>query len=122
MILLVVLWTQCATNQKPKKGGETTHQTLDLVVNKDDWAVKTALMNDSIYTEIEKYLMDEKKMNLERAEDEIQSMIDNKLVDKPTLNYYDSNGELQMKVFKYTEFKRYVSIVKDSVKKQTTKN
>ena len=61
-------------------------------------------------------------MTLKQAEDEIRFMIDNKIVYRPTLEYYDSLGRIQLLTVKYSAFKRYIDIIKDSVNSQIEKD
>lgn len=88
-----------------------------LVVSKEDWLVQIALRDDSVFRDMEDFLIEEEGMTLSEAEGEIQFMIDNKLLIKPSLQLYTQEG-LKLEYFSYVEFKYYIKIVRDSVKNQ----
>ena len=119
LFLIVFSLAACKPNQNSSKASQ--YGRLDpkrLVVSKDDWSVQMALRNDSLYMDTEKYLMEDEKKSLKEAEEQIQSMIDNKLVVPPILFYYKEPGVVETKTLTYVEFKRYIEIVKDSVRNQ----
>lgn len=120
-LILLMLASLAACRPNQNSGVHDRDSFLDpkmLVVSKDDWSVQMALRNDTLYRDTEKHLIEEEKKSQREAEEWIQYMIDNKLVMPPVLFYYKEPGVVETKTLRYIEFKRYIEIVKDSVRNQ----
>jgi hypothetical protein len=122
-IALIILFS-CQGNKVPSAEiNEEQHKEIDprsLVVHHEDLSVLFALQSDSLYRVLEDSLVRFKGFTLNEAEQTIQALIDERSLMTPVISFYGDEGR-ESKELSYLSFKKYIAIVKDSVRGKKVK-
>lgn len=91
-----------------------------LNVHPEDLSVLLALQSDTLYRALEDSLIQYKGFTPKEAEMTIQALIDERSLAKPFISYFDEDGRQYMEP-PYKYFKKYMDIVKDSLRGKEVK-
>lgn len=121
LIFIAIIFISICCNRNGVKtqnfDSKFKYDPKNLLIYYDDIEIQDQLRFDTLYLEIEELLVSEDSLTLQQAEQQVQTMIDEKLIPEPSLTFV-SGPRRNSYVVDYKTFKKYMMILKDSLRKQ----